>query len=62
MTHRRAHLLIQHVAITWNISLRKFLVTLVIQRNRHVKWLTYEDSHNTWEPWKNLRLYDALHV
>ena len=28
----------------------------------HVKWLNYDDSHNTWEPWKNLRLCDALHV
>ena len=27
--------LIQHVAITWSISLRKFLITQVIQRNRH---------------------------
>ena len=35
MTHRWAYLLIQHVAITWSISLRKFLITLVIQRNRH---------------------------
>ena len=28
----------------------------------HVKWLNYDDSHNTWEPWKNLWLCDALHV
>ena len=28
----------------------------------HVKWLNYDDSNNTWEPWKNLRLCDALHV
>ena len=28
----------------------------------HVKWLNYDDSHNTWEPLKNLRLCDALHV
>ena len=20
-----------------------------------VKWLNYDDSHNTWEPWKSLR-------
>ena len=33
--HRWAYLLIQLVAITWSISLRKFFVTLVIQRNRH---------------------------
>ena len=26
-----------------------------------VKWLNYDDSYNTWEPWKNLRLTDALH-
>ena len=24
--------------------------------------LNYDDSHNTWEPWKNLRLCEALHV
>ena len=35
MTHRWAYLPIQHVAITWSISLRKFLITRVIQRNRH---------------------------
>ena len=28
----------------------------------HVKWLNYDDLHNTWEPWKNFRLCDALHV
>ena len=28
----------------------------------HVKWLNYDNSHNTWEPWKNLRLCEALHV
>ena len=28
----------------------------------HVKWLKYDDSHNTWETWKSLRLSDALHV
>ena len=28
----------------------------------HVQWLNYDYSHNTWEPWKNLRLCDALHV
>ena len=28
----------------------------------HVKWLNYDNSHNTWEPWKNLWLCDALHV
>ena len=27
----------------------------------HVKWLNYDDSHNTWEPWKSLRLCEALH-
>jgi hypothetical protein len=28
----------------------------------HVKWLNYDTSHNTWEPWRNLRLCEALHV
>ena len=27
----------------------------------HVKWLNYDDTHNSWEPWKNLRLCEALH-
>ena len=27
----------------------------------HVKWLNYDDSHNSWKPWKNLRLCEALH-
>ena len=26
-----------------------------------VKWLNYDDTHNTWEPLKNLRLCEALH-
>ena len=26
-----------------------------------VKWLNYNDTHNSWEPWKNLRLGEALH-
>ena len=28
----------------------------------HVKWLNYDNSHNTWEPSKNLRLCKALHA
>ena len=26
-----------------------------------VKWLNFDESHNTWEPWESLRLTDALH-
>jgi hypothetical protein len=26
-----------------------------------IKWLGYNDTHNTWEPWKNLRKTTALH-
>ena len=26
-----------------------------------VKWLNYNESHDTWEPWESLRLADALH-
>jgi hypothetical protein len=28
----------------------------------HVKWLNYDDTHNTWEPWSGVRLTDALHA
>ena len=27
-----------------------------------VKWTDFDDSHNTWESWKNRRLTDALHT
>ena len=27
-----------------------------------VKWTDFDDSHNTWESWKNLRLTDAPHT
>ena len=27
-----------------------------------VKWKGYDESHNSWEPWKNLRLVDKLHM
>ena len=26
-----------------------------------IKWLGYNETHNTWEPWKNLRKTTALH-
>jgi ribosomal protein L21E len=27
----------------------------------HVKWLGFDESHNSWEPWKNLRETEKLH-
>ena len=27
----------------------------------HVKWLSYDDTKNSWEPWKNLRCIEQLH-
>jgi Chromo (CHRromatin Organisation MOdifier) domain len=27
----------------------------------HVKWLNYDSTHNTWEPWQSLRTTDQLH-
>ena len=33
-----------------------------IQMRFLVKWTDFDDSHNTWESWKNLRLTDALHT
>ena len=26
-----------------------------------MRWLGYEDSYDTWEPWSGLRVTDALH-
>ena len=28
----------------------------------YVKWLKHDSTHNTWEPWKNLRSVEALHI
>jgi Chromo (CHRromatin Organisation MOdifier) domain len=28
----------------------------------HVKWLGYDDSHNSWERWKNLMNTEQLHT
>jgi hypothetical protein len=27
-----------------------------------VKWLGYDDTHNSWEPWKNVRDTAEVHV
>ena len=27
----------------------------------HVKWLNYDDTKSSWEPWKNLRCTEQLH-
>ena len=27
----------------------------------HVKWIGYDESYNSWEPWKNLRDVAILH-
>jgi hypothetical protein len=27
-----------------------------------VKWLGYDDTYNTWEPWKNVRITDKVYV
>jgi hypothetical protein len=26
-----------------------------------IKWLGYDDTHNTWEPWKEVRDVETLH-
>ena len=31
------------------------------KKPRTMSWLNYDDTHNSWEPWKNLRLCQALH-
>jgi transposase InsO family protein len=28
----------------------------------HIKWLGYDDTHNTWEPWKEVRDVEVLHT
>jgi hypothetical protein len=27
-----------------------------------IKWLGYDDTHNTWEPWKEVRDVEILHT
>ena len=27
-----------------------------------IKWLGYDDTHNTWEPWKEVRDVEVLHT
>jgi hypothetical protein len=27
-----------------------------------IKWLEYDDTHNTWEPWKEVRDFEILHT
>ena len=49
----------------------EFFIESIVQHRGHVrrktemkflvKWLNYDESHNTWEPWANLRLTGALH-
>ena len=49
----------------------EFVKESIIQHKGHVrrktdvkflvKWLNYDESHNTWEPWANLRLTGILH-
>jgi hypothetical protein len=44
--------ILEHKGSFRRLSTLKFLV----------KWLNYPSSKNTWEPWSNLRLVDALHT
>ena len=49
----------------------EFFIESIVQHKGHprrksdmkflVKWLNFDDTHNTWELWHNLRLTDALH-
>ena len=27
-----------------------------------VKWLNFDETHNTWEPWSGIRLTNAVHA
>ena len=42
----------------------EFFIDSILQHqgNSRRKWTDFDDSHNTWESWKNLRLTDALHT
>jgi hypothetical protein len=33
----------------------------VLSLQFHVKWLGFDETHNSWEPWKNLRDLAVLH-
>ena len=49
----------------------EFVIESIVQHKGHprsksdmkflVKWLNFDDTHNTREPWHHLRLTDALH-
>jgi Chromo (CHRromatin Organisation MOdifier) domain len=40
-----------HTGLSDRISTLKF----------HIKWLGYDESHNSWEPWSNLKDMEILH-
>jgi Chromo (CHRromatin Organisation MOdifier) domain len=42
---------LSHTGLSDKISTLKF----------HIKWLGYDESHNTWEPWSNVRDMKILH-
>jgi transposase InsO family protein len=42
---------LSHTGLSDRISTLKF----------HIKWLGYDESHNSWEPWSNLRDMEILH-
>ena len=43
--------ILSHVGNKKKFSTLKFLV----------KWLNYDSSHKSWEPWKSMRTTDQLH-
>ena len=56
-TARRDYMEFFIEAVISHIGNKKALSTMKF----YVKWLNYDSSHNSWEPWKSMRSTDQLH-
>ena len=62
----KEHRLTQLIVIAWSFFMEEVILHVENKKSPswmkfYIKWLKYDWSHNSWEPWKSMRATDQLY-